>query len=250
MNNHWSTGNIIFDSTSIGRHHHFPGTFFISKILNFQVVWPIWENFRVKWKYFKLFTCVWRSAGGLLIQVNLNRKINYMTWHTSNVNIFICVNTVNIHITIRWWHSSFFSRVPKVKLKIPGKLLLNPNPELLLHSSYSFWPWLSISGSGWDLASLLPWKKCEKYKKSFPGIFNFTVGILIREHIWWSIQNIWNRVDFRWVLPYRNAKIEMFLRALITLNFFWSWKSRRPFFSCSWNITTHRFNIFHSLYPF
>ena len=29
-------------------------------------------------------------------------------------------------------------RIPTVKLKIPGKLFLNPNPELLLHSSYSF----------------------------------------------------------------------------------------------------------------
>ena len=30
------------------------------------------------------------------------------------------------------------TRIPTVKLKIPGKLFLNPNPELLLHSSYSF----------------------------------------------------------------------------------------------------------------
>ena len=36
------------------------------------------------------------------------------------------------------------------------------NPELLLHSSYSFWPKLFTSGSGWDLASPLPWKNCEK----------------------------------------------------------------------------------------
>ena len=31
-------------------------------------------------------------------------------------------------------------RIPTVKLKIPEKAFLNPNPELLLHSSYSFWP--------------------------------------------------------------------------------------------------------------
>ena len=30
------------------------------------------------------------------------------------------------------------TRIPTVKLKIPGKLFLNANPELLLHSSYSF----------------------------------------------------------------------------------------------------------------
>ena len=29
-------------------------------------------------------------------------------------------------------------RIPTVKLKIPGKLLLKSDPELLLHSSYSF----------------------------------------------------------------------------------------------------------------
>ena len=30
--------------------------------------------------------------------------------------------------------------IQTVKLKIPGKHFRNPNPELLLHSSYSFWP--------------------------------------------------------------------------------------------------------------
>ena len=51
--------------------------------------------------------------------------------------------------------------------KFREKYFWNPNPELLLHSSYSFWPWISTSGSCWDLASTLPWKKCEKYKKSW-----------------------------------------------------------------------------------
>jgi len=31
------------------------------------------------------------------------------------------------------------SRIPTVKLKFPGKHFWNPNPELLLHFSYSFW---------------------------------------------------------------------------------------------------------------
>ena len=39
----------------------------------------------------------------------------------------------------------------------------NPNPELLLHSSYSFLHELSTTGSCWDLASQLPWKNCEKH---------------------------------------------------------------------------------------
>ena len=30
------------------------------------------------------------------------------------------------------------NRIPTVKLKIPGKIFLESNPELLLHSSYSF----------------------------------------------------------------------------------------------------------------
>ena len=34
--------------------------------------------------------------------------------------------------------SSLSGRFPTVKLKIPGKLFLKSNPELLLHSSYSF----------------------------------------------------------------------------------------------------------------
>ena len=62
-----------------------------------------------------------------------------------------------------------------------------PNPEFLLHSSYSFWLWLSTSDSGWDLASTLPWKNVKNsvtevldsdFKNAFLGIFNFTVGIL------------------------------------------------------------------------
>ena len=35
---------------------------------------------------------------------------------------------------------------------------LNPNPDFLLHSSYSSWLWLSTGGSDWDIASPLPWK--------------------------------------------------------------------------------------------
>ena len=35
---------------------------------------------------------------------------------------------------------SITSRIPTVKLKIPGKRFLKSNPELLLHSSYCFWP--------------------------------------------------------------------------------------------------------------
>ena len=33
---------------------------------------------------------------------------------------------------------TYLVRIPTVKLKIPGKLFLKLNPELLLHSSYSF----------------------------------------------------------------------------------------------------------------
>ena len=68
----------------------------------------------------------------------------------------------------RWWNWKFRE-----------KHFWNPNPELLLHSSYGFWPYLSTSSNDWDLASTLPWKNCENRKDAFPGIFNFTVGILI-----------------------------------------------------------------------
>ena len=37
--------------------------------------------------------------------------------------------------TVHFWLSP---RIPTAKLKIPGKAFLNPNHELLLHSSYSF----------------------------------------------------------------------------------------------------------------
>ena len=47
--------------------------------------------------------------------------------------------------------------------KCREKHFWNPKPELLLHSSYSFWPKLSTSGSCWNLASTLPWKNCEKH---------------------------------------------------------------------------------------
>ena len=46
--------------------------------------------------------------------------------------------------------------------RLNWKFRENQDTELLLHSSYSFWPKLSTSGSGWDLASTLPWKKCGK----------------------------------------------------------------------------------------
>ena len=59
---------------------------------------------------------------------------------------------LKIHIWYNWY------RIQTVKLKIRGKLFLNLNPELLLHSSYSFWPKLSTNVSGWDLASPQPWK--------------------------------------------------------------------------------------------
>ena len=56
--------------------------------------------------------------------------------------------------------------------KFREKYFWNPDDELLLHSSYSFWPYqwqrLGLSKS----ASM---KKCEK--RLFPGIFNFTVRI-------------------------------------------------------------------------
>ena len=51
----------------------------------------------------------------------------------------------------------------------------NPNPEFLLHSSYSFWPWLSSNSSGWDLASSLPWKNCEKHLLYFSQFFHISV---------------------------------------------------------------------------
>ena len=96
--------------------------------------------------------------------------------------------------------------------KFREKHFWNPNSELLLHSSYSFWPWLSTSGS-WDLASPLPWKNCEKhflyfyitevrdsdFKNAFPGIFNFTVGILIQSFILEDLE--WNRYQDR-IPPY------------------------------------------------
>ena len=44
-------------------------------------------------------------------------------------------------------------RIPTVKLKIPGKHFWNPNPKLLLHSSYSFWPCFHIFFMVVDLIS-------------------------------------------------------------------------------------------------
>ena len=47
-------------------------------------------------------------------------------------------------------------RIPTVKLKTPGKFFLKSDPELLLHSSYSFQPQLYNSGSDWDFTSPQP----------------------------------------------------------------------------------------------
>ena len=54
--------------------------------------------------------------------------------------------------------------------------------EHLLHSSYSIWPWLSTSGSGWDLASPQPRKNVKNVFSIFHIFtrnFNFTVVILM-----------------------------------------------------------------------
>ena len=73
---------------------------------------------------------------------------------------FYCVTEAIVGVTLgsrRWnW-------------KLRDKAWENQDPELLLHSSYSFWPWLSTSGSGRDWASTQPWKKCEK------RVFNFSI---------------------------------------------------------------------------
>ena len=87
-----------------------------------------------------------------------------------------------------------------MKLKIPGKAFLKSESQISV-TSYSFWPYLPTTGSGWDLASTLPWKNCKKhflyfsqflnvtevwdsdFKNAFPGIFNFTVGILASKNV-------------------------------------------------------------------
>ena len=43
--------------------------------------------------------------------------------------------------------------------------------EILLHSSLSFWPLLSTSGSGWDLASPQPWKNVKNVFSIFLFFF-------------------------------------------------------------------------------
>ena len=63
------------------------------------------------------------------------------------------INSISIHFPS--WYSVVSRRW---NWKFREKHFWNPNPELLLHSSYSFLPQLSASGSGWDLASPLPWK--------------------------------------------------------------------------------------------
>ena len=52
---------------------------------------------------------------------------------TSAMDILIIFSVI-IHVNENGFYTT--SRIPTVKLKFPGKAFLNPNPELLLHSSY------------------------------------------------------------------------------------------------------------------
>ena len=74
-------------------------------------------------------------------------------------SIFVTMGRNSVSI----WSESFAVGSRRWNWKYREKHFWNPNPELLLHSSYSFWPRLSTSGSGWESASTLPWKKCVKY---------------------------------------------------------------------------------------
>ena len=69
-------------------------------------------------------------------------------------------------------------RIPTVKLNCPGKAWEKQDTEILLHSSYSFGPWLSTSDMGWDLASTQPWKNVKNRKDVF-HIFFMVADLLI-----------------------------------------------------------------------
>ena len=50
------------------------------------------------------------------------------------------VSNVKVSNITRSYHIWLICRIPTVKLKIRENHFWNPNPEFLLHSSYSFWP--------------------------------------------------------------------------------------------------------------
>ena len=88
--------------------------------------------------------------------------------------------------------------------KFREKHFWNPNPELMLHSSYSFWKntfyifhnffmvayLLSPDRCHWWIAKVKKYNlnvtefRDSDFKNAFPGIFNFTVGILVQAWIW------------------------------------------------------------------
>ena len=69
--------------------------------------------------------------------------------------------------------------------KFREKHFWNPNSELLLHSSYSFWPELSTRKKCENIKRVRNYNlnvtkvRDSNFKNAIPGIFNFTVGILI-----------------------------------------------------------------------
>ena len=54
------------------------------------------------------------------------------------VCLFIYFRLWNFYMAEKLVSVNLRIRIPTVKLKIPGKLFLNPDPEFLLNSSYSF----------------------------------------------------------------------------------------------------------------
>ena len=70
-------------------------------------------------------------------QLDHEYPVSKVIWgHVMEFNPF-CSRSL---MTQFWITSIILIRIPTVKLKIPKKHFWNPNPELLFHLSYSFWP--------------------------------------------------------------------------------------------------------------
>ena len=126
------------------------------------------------------------------IRLRLLRQVHLLlrTWSEQVQSIFSKSVKSELELKVKF-------RIPTLKLKIPGNSIFEIRiPNFCYIQVIVFDIKLFTSGSCWDLASTLPWKFYEmtwmrqKFwfrisKMLFPGIFNFTVGILfwIRFHM-------------------------------------------------------------------
>ena len=117
-----------------------------------HMIWPMWHGYSPSWK-----TGEWTINRTKIVTFGFSKRSSFWVnasgdqpdkiWDSECYNflsgllftlLFFRMDCICHKLLFHYY--SLRLRIPTVKLKIPGKLFLKSNSELLLHSSYSFWP--------------------------------------------------------------------------------------------------------------